>query len=190
MYRIQLKSNQRYRHPLSCDVGKMSGNLIIDRLGWLCLIQVSFQVSESTVATQDLNSLLFYSGGSDAKVLQTRKSWVLHVCCVKLENKKIIICSVQRPHSWWYNSPKPKVIPKSWFSYPFDFVWGCPGLKWAHCEKLSSEAEKKKNRCYHMMVQCFYLFQPSHLFCFKHALGVGAVQSVSCIKDDWKENNV
>ncbi len=72
---------------VACPVGKVSGGLIVDRLGWLRLIQVGFQVTESAVATQNLNSFLFYTGRCDTKILQTRKSWVLQVCCMKLENK-------------------------------------------------------------------------------------------------------
>lgn len=73
-----------------CDDGKLSGSLIVDSLGWLRLFQVSLQVTESAVATQNLYSLLFYSGGSDTKILETREPWVLQVCCMKLENKSTI----------------------------------------------------------------------------------------------------
>lgn len=63
-------------------------NLLVDRLGWLCLVEVRFQVTETTVAAQNFNSLLLDSGGSDPKILQTRESWVPHVCEVKLEKQK------------------------------------------------------------------------------------------------------
>lgn len=115
MYRIQLKSNQRY-YPLA-DVGKFSpGRLIADSLGWLRLIQVSLQKTESAVATQNLDSLLFYSGRSDPKILQTRKSWILQVCCMKLENKNAVqnqnSLSDERGQQLQVQS---KVLANSWF---------------------------------------------------------------------------
>lgn len=80
MYRIQLKTKQAFT----------SVALIVDGLGRLRLIQFCFQVTEATVATQNLNSLLLYTGSSDAEILQTRESRVLHVCCVKLENESTL----------------------------------------------------------------------------------------------------
>lgn len=63
-------------------------NLLVDSLGWLCFVEFGFQVAESTVAAQNFNSLLLDSGRSDSKILQTRESWVPHVCEVKLEKQK------------------------------------------------------------------------------------------------------
>lgn len=73
------------------NVGRMSVHLLVDGLGWLCLVQLSFEVTIAAVATQNLNSLLLYSGGSDSKILQTRESWVFHVCSMKLQNKNAYV---------------------------------------------------------------------------------------------------
>ena len=55
---------------------------------WFSFTQLSFQITEATVAAQDLDGLLLYSGGCDAKIFQARHSWVQHVCCVKLGREK------------------------------------------------------------------------------------------------------
>lgn len=63
-------------------------SLLVDSLGWLCLVEFRFQVAETTVATQNFNSLLLYGGGSDSEILQPRESWVPHVREVELERQK------------------------------------------------------------------------------------------------------
>lgn len=139
MYRIQLKTKQDFT----------SVALIVDGLGRLRLIQFCFQVTEATVATQNLNSLLLYTGSSDAEILQTRESRVLHVCCVKLENestlKDFLIDYPEKAP--WYKAEGGihtsfQAMSDTWQSYPIHFVWGCPGLKRIHCKQLGSQAGK------------------------------------------------
>lgn len=138
-------------------------SLISDSLGWLCHIKVSFQVTESTVATKNLYSFLFYRVRCDTKVLKTRKSWILHVCFMKLENRS----TLQIYNLLCYYSEKNKslqsvgskgstvsdtilkVTLKSWFSHPCDFVRRCPWLEGALGKKPSNEAVIKKQGLSH-----------------------------------------
>lgn len=39
------------------------------------------------MAPQSFDCLLLYRGWSDTQILETGQSWVLHVCCVKLEKQ-------------------------------------------------------------------------------------------------------
>lgn len=143
MYRIQINCSQRFWRPLAAHIvlGGSSASLLVDGLGWFCLYQLSFQVTEPAVAPQNFDSLLLYRGWSDTQILQTGQSRVLHVCCVKLEKQ-----------SSGLGIEKLKVSLGTWQedwrcrekrgSYPFNLVGCCPGLKWVHCKKLGSKTEK------------------------------------------------
>lgn len=63
-------------------------NILVNGLGRLRLVQLSFQVTETTVAAQNLDGLLLHGGGGYSQVLETGESRVPLVCEVELENTK------------------------------------------------------------------------------------------------------
>lgn len=90
MYRIQIEVQSEALTSSGCllSTGRSSASLIVDSLGWFCLLQLSFQVTEPAVEPQNFDSPLLYRGWSDTQILQTGHSGVLHVCCVKLEKTR------------------------------------------------------------------------------------------------------
>lgn len=89
MYSIKFTCSQKNRPHLAANIiFREVVNVLINGLGWLCLVEFRFQVTETAVAAQNFDSLLLDGGGSYSEILQTGESWVLHVCEVKLEKQK------------------------------------------------------------------------------------------------------
>lgn len=69
MYRTFLKIGDASVSELDEDILWM---LDINSFGWFSFTQLSLQEAETTMATQDLDGLLFDSWGGDAKIFQAR----------------------------------------------------------------------------------------------------------------------